>query len=766
MMRNILIFSLLIFLPIIVFGQPPVGSWRDHYAYNRGRHIAMSSDRVFVAANNGVFWYNPSDGSIGKISTVNGLSDISISAIGYSPYQDLLAVGYENGNIDLIFKDRVVNIPYILQKPMQGSKQINHFNFDSNNQILVSTGFGIVVVNIAKSEIKDTYFIGDGGSNQQVYQTIFYKNRVYAATSNGLLSAFSNDPLLIHFSSWSLEPSIPGQGYEYNHMAVYNNVLVVNQKTDGSIPDIVRYFDEFVWSTLTSSFNQVSSIWANGNVLIVTSSQGIGTFNSIPGSISIIDNYPFFYAFRPMAAIIDYKGNLAIADEEFGLVYKQATNWRQIIPNAPYSDLSYFILPTDNDLYAAAGARTDVWGNRYNALSYHKLSNNQWTSEVNYDYFDAVRITQSPTNSSEFFISTWGFGVVVYRDGVEVERYGPHNSSLETIIPGAYCRIGGVTFDGKGNMWVSNSGVPNSISMRTPDGTWKGFPYQSIHGASRQSDIVLSPADHLWVVLPMGGGLLVINPGNNPTLMSSHTYRTFKPIDSEGVPLPNDIYSIAFDRDGYLWLGTNEGVLISYNPHRVLEPSVFSLQRVKIPDVVQGLAVFLLESETVTAIAVDGGNRKWFGTQRSGVFLQSSDGSKQLLHFTKENSPLPSNNIQHIGIHPKTGEVFFATDKGLISYRGEATEPSARFGKVYAFPNPVRPNYDGVITITGLVDKTTVKITDISGNLVFETQSLGGQAVWDGKNLNDRKVSTGVYLFFCSDSKGEQSAVGKILFVR
>jgi hypothetical protein len=764
-MRKILII-LFISFPLLQFAQPPVGSWRDHYAYNRGHGIALSANRIFVAVNNGVFWYNPTDGSIGKISSVNGLNDVAISAIGYSPHKDLLVVGYENGNIDLVLKDRVVNIPYIYQKPMQGSKRINHFNFNSNGQVLVSTGFGIVVLDAEKFEIKDTYYIGDGGSSQFVYQTIFYNNKVYAATDNGLFSAFKDDPLLIHFSSWSLEVSIPGAGNEYNLLSVFGDKLIVNQKTGQVIPDVIRFFDGFTWTTLTSDFNKVNNLWSNQNVFIVTADQGIATYNILPGAVSLIDNYPNFYAFRPVHAVIDQKGNMAIADNEFGLVYKQGANWNHIMPNSPYSDLSYFVMPTNTDLFVAAGGRNDVWGNQYHPLSFHKLSQNQWRSEVNYNYFDAVRITPSPFHSDEYFVSSWGDGVVVYRDGVEIERYGPHNSSLETIIPGSFCRIGGVTFDSKGNMWVTNSSVNNPLSVRTPDGTWTGFPYSSIYGITRTSDITVSPSQHLWVVLPSGGGLFVLNPGSTPSLLSSHTARSFKPFDSEGAPLPSDIYSLAFDRDGYLWLGTNEGVLVSYNPQRVMESSAFSIQRVKIPDVVQGLAVYLLESEIVTSIAVDGGNRKWLGTQRSGVFLQSADGSKQILHFTKDNSPLPSNNIQHIGIHPKTGEVFFATEKGLVSYRGEATEPSEKFGKVYAFPNPVRPNYDGVITITGLVDKTTVKITDIGGNLVYETLSLGGQAIWDGKNLNGRKVSTGVYLFFCSDSKGEQSAVGKILFVK
>jgi hypothetical protein len=266
--------------------------------------------------------------------------------------------------------------------------------------------------------------------------------------------------------------------------------------------------------------------------------------------------------------------------------------------------------------------------------------------------------------------------------------------------------------------------------------------------------------------LPSGEGLFVLDPGTNVASASDDQYRKIRLSDHDGNLLPNDIYSLAFDRDGYLWVATSEGVLISYNPDQAIDASTFAVQRVKIPDVVEGLAAYLLQTETVTSITVDGGNRKWFGTSKSGVFLQSSDGSKELLHFNMKNSPLPSNNIMDIKIHPTSGEVFIATDKGLISYRGDATDPVEKFGKVYAFPNPVKPNYNGLISIVGLVENTTVKITDISGNLVYETQSLGGQATWDGKNLNGHRVSTGVYLIFCSDSKGEQTAVSKLLFIK
>lgn len=762
-----LVISIFIFLITInsSHSQSPVGAWRDHFAYKQGLKTAIAPNRFYVSVQNGVFWYNNEDGSLGKLSTANGLSDVGVTAIGYSPYENLLAVGYSNGNIDLVFNRQIVNIPYILQKPMQGSKQINNFYFDGNNQIFVATGFGIVVVNIEKKEIKDTYYIGLGGSEVKVNQVIEFNDRIYAATSNGLLSAASNDPLLIHYASWTLEQNLP-EASEYNHLAVFKGSLIVNQSTGILDPDIIWYFDSFAWNQLSSSFTQIGSLFANDSKLVVSSRQGIGLYQAVPGAIDLVNEYPGLNQFQPNSVSLDSRGYMVVADSHYGMIYNGDNTWIQICPNAPEEDRAYFVLPTNNELLVAGGARTDIWSNRYFPVIIHALSNNnQWITHYDFNYFDAVRITPSPTNDKEFFVSSWGNGIVVFRDGQFVDNYNPTNSSLETIIPGAYCRVGGVAFDSEGNLWASNAGVTNPISVRTPEGTWKSFPYQNEISSPRQSDIVYSPSGQLWVVLPSGGGFFVLDPGDDPLSMESHTTRKFKPFDPDGAALPNDISAIVFDRDGYLWVGTNEGVIVSYNPHRVLEPSAFNFQRVKIPDVVQGLAVYLLESETVTSIAVDGGNRKWFGTLRSGAFLQSTDGSEQLLHFTKENSPLPSNNIQHIGIHPKTGEVFFATDKGMVSYRGEATDPVNQFGKVYAFPNPVRPSYTGLISITGLVDKTVVKITDVSGNLVHETTSLGGQATWDGKNLNGKRVSTGVYLFFCADEKGEQSAVGKILFV-
>jgi hypothetical protein len=226
----------------------------------------------------------------------------------------------------------------------------------------------------------------------------------------------------------------------------------------------------------------------------------------------------------------------------------------------------------------------------------------------------------------------------------------------------------------------------------------------------------------------------------------------------------NDIYSIAEDNDGVIWIGTSKGVAVYTNPARIWDSETFLATQPSL-DLNDGLYHPLLENETVTAIAVDGANRKWLGTKNSGVYLVNESGTAELLHFTTNDSPLFSDYITSIEINQKSGEVFIGTDMGLISYMSEATEGKATYDSVYVYPNPVRETYDGPITITNLIQNSEVKITDISGNLVYRTTSLGGQAIWDGKNLNGRRVKTGVYLVFCNDENGEETHITKLLFI-
>lgn len=760
----------IIWLFLLVAGvsnaQIPVDSWREHFTFLPTIVATQGNGKVFAASAFGIFSYNSADGTIGKITRINGLSDVGISAIAYSPYKDLLLVGYENGNVDLVYERTVINIPYILQKPMSGSKRINHFFCTQDDKAYISTGFGIVALNLEKNEILDTYFIGSGGSELWVNQVVVHDNMIYAATANGLFYAPKDDPLLIHYDKWSVDVSIPNYQFEISALVAFNGQLVLSQIQEDSSPDVIWYKDDLGWTILPNAYQQIRNLWASDNSLTVCSRQGISIFQNLQTQPMVIDEYPGYGGFKPNYALVDGQDNIIVAGDYYALMYKSPDRWIQVSPNSPSNSRAYYVLPTETDVLVVGGSRNSAWGNMWYPLTLHSFSNQSWSTFINSDYFDPVRIIASPFAKNEYYVGSWGHGVIVYKDGEITEWYNPENSSLETVIPGAFCRIGGMVFDKNNNLWVTNAGVNNALSMRTPEGTWKGFPYLNQIGSNRISDIYTTPWGHLWVVLPSGGGLFVVDPGDSPEIMSSHKTQKLQLKDKDGASLSNDVFCLAFDRDDYLWIGTSEGVVVSYNPEKVFEPGGMSMQRIKVPDILPGYAAFLLEYEAVTSIAIDGANRKWFGTSKSGVFLQSADGVRAIKHFTKENSPLPSNTINHLAIHPKTGEVFIVTDMGIVSYRGDATEPEEIFKNVYAFPNPVRPDYDGIITITGLMDKTNVKITDVAGNLVYETKSLGGQATWDGKNKQGERVATGVYLFFCADSKGEQSAVGKILFIR
>jgi len=764
-MRRYLLLIILLYTQIAQ-SQVNVGKWRDHFSYNNCIAVCRGGEKIYGATSNGVSWYNISDGQVGKISRVHGLNDINISTIEYSEQIGVLIIGYESGNIDLVFKDRILNMPEIKNKLMQGSKRINGFTF-YNSLIYVSTDFGIVAIDPVKQEIKDTYFIGDLGESIKVYRTAILNNLIYAATEHGLLRADVTDPLLIQYQRWIQETGFSNSSAECVDVTVFGQWIVAVEGNSTDQKDIIWAVDGSIWSEVGRPYNTVSHVRAEPSKLIVTSKEGISIYPAVSYIPVNFSSYNFTGVFEPDMAITLESGKFAIADHFSGIVYGDVGGFNPICPNGPINNRAFSIGVSSEKVIVAAGAYDAAMGNLWYQLSYHKLENQQWQTYVDWDNIDAVRVLFNPSNPSEFYIASWGGGIFQYRNNQQVNHFMQTNSTLQSIYPNApYCRISGIALDNSGNLWAANLMVPNPISVRKTDGTWYSFPYASAISSDRLSDLTYSPTGLLWLILPSGEGLFVLDPGTNVESATDDHYRKIRLSDNDGNTLPNNIFSLAFDRDGYLWIATSEGVLISYNPDQAIDASTFSVQRVKIPDVVEGLAAYLLQTETVTSITVDGGNRKWFGTSKSGVFLQSSDGSKELLHFNMKNSPLPSNNIMDIKIHPTSGEVFIATDKGLISYRGDATDPGEAFGKVYAFPNPVKPNFTGVISIVGLVESTTVKITDISGNLVYETQSLGGQATWDGKNFNGHRVSTGVYLIFCSDSKGEQTAVSKLLFIK
>jgi streptogramin lyase len=296
--------------------------------------------------------------------------------------------------------------------------------------------------------------------------------------------------------------------------------------------------------------------------------------------------------------------------------------------------------------------------------------------------------------------------------------------------------------------------------MRTPSGSWYSFPLSSVD--ARPTQLICDRQGNKWIIIPWGGGIVVYNENKTLTNYSDDRVRLFGESDTSGNLVSLNVQCIAEDHDGQIWIGTESGVQVFYSPENVFTSGT-SFQQIQIEQ--DGNIQNLLETEMVTSVAIDGANRKWFGTTSSGVYLISADGTEQVFHFTTDNSPLLSNNIFAIAVDNKTGEVFFGTEKGIVSYKGDAIEGTEDYDNVYVYPNPVRPGFSGVIAVRGLVANANVKITDISGNLVFETRANGGQAIWNGKNFKGEKAHSGVYMVFCSNDDGTKTFVTKLLMM-
>jgi ligand-binding sensor domain-containing protein len=350
-----------------------------------------------------------------------------------------------------------------------------------------------------------------------------------------------------------------------------------------------------------------------------------------------------------------------------------------------------------------------------------------------------------------------------FLDGEVVNIFNDNNSSLQKWPTANYVAVSGLDIDSKQNLWVVNSGAPNPLSVKSPGGEWTSFSLGSALSGSDFGNLLIDSYNQKWITLRTDNKLAVFFDNNTLDDPSDDVAKILTNAAGNGALPGNKIYCVAQDRDDEIWLGSDEGVGVIYSPFNLFTGGNFDAQRILVE--VGGYTQYLLESEIVTAIAIDGDNRKWMGTDRAGVFLLSEDGTEQIHHFTEENSPLYSNRILAIEINNKTGEVFFGTDKGIISYKDTATEPNPTNDDVVVYPNPVREGYAGLIAIKGLVDNADIKITDVAGTLIYATRAEGGQAIWSGYNFDGRKASTGVYLVFASDDQGNEKMVTKILFI-
>lgn len=766
--KPIIIF-LIFFINAYSYSQIAVGQWRDHFSYRQAEHIAEISDKIFCSGNKGLFSITKEGKEKERLSKVSGLSDVGITALKGDKINNIVVVGYEDANIDIITNEKIINISDIKNKLITGGKRINNIQI-YNGFAFLSCSFGIVVVDLNKYEIKDTYYIGLNGNHSEVFQTTTDSSFLYAATAQGIFKADINSSNLSDFENWQRIEYIPNYNKKFNSVVFFNNSLIAVYDNSVYNGDTIYKISDSSYEIMDSSLMQISSANVTNGVLFVISPYYCKEF--VNDSVA----YPLYSYYNntsnPRDALTE-NGRIWIADDQGGLVFYNGAFY-SIQLNGPFSD-KIQSLDAKNGVVWGVGGGTDLsLTNLWNEAMIYSFQNQQWINftknddSLLIDKFDFVDVAIDPTDATHVYASSWGNGIVEFENNKIKNVFDENNSTLQNALSvGPYVRVGGIKVDKNKNLWAVNTGVNNAISVKKADGTWKAFSYGSYLNFAELGKFIITQNNTKWIILLRGHGIFVFNENNTIDDEGDDQYKRIDITDEYGKIITNEVYSIAEDLDGVIWVGTNKGIVLFQNPTDVFSGNNFYAQQILIPrNDGSGLADILLETETISAIAVDGANRKWIGTLNSGVYLMSADGQTQIYHFDVDNSPLISNYITSIAIDGKSGEVFFGTANGIISYKSTATDGDENFKKVYAYPNPVEHDYSGPITIKGLVTNSNVKITDISGNLVYETTALGGQAIWYGKDLSGNKVNSGIYMAFCTNEDGSKTFVTKILFIK
>ncbi len=753
-----------------------IGEWRSHLPYGEVIDVAVAGDMIYAATPNDMFTYNTVDNRVERFGKIKGLSDVGVSKIAYNTHLKSLLIAYTNTNIDLIRENgSIVNISDIKDKDILGQKTINNIMFIDQHAYL-SCGFGIVILDMAKEEIYDTYYIGPEGSALNILDMTYNDTSLYAATEHGIYYADVDNPNLADFNQWQKDMSLIHPHLKYNLISYFGGKIYTNYFSAAYKQDTMFSYDGQSWDYFyKDNTNQHFQMNVVDDYFLLVNRTSVEVFNSNMELDHSIWK-PQEQSVVPNAADRDASGNIWLADMYKGLVKTWNNGWlgEFIKPNGPGTTNVFDMDAEGNAVWVAPGGRESDWSKLYIRDGVFSFSDDTWTTINKFNepaldsVSDLVCTKVDPTNNNIAYVGSWHAGLFKFVDNSLEMVYTDANSSLQRRVANKkQINISGLDFDNANNLWVANTSAPDILSVLKPDGSWKSLNLGGSLSGIDVGKLMIDSESQKWIIMRSGGYVLVYNDNNTIDDQSDDQVKILNGSANQGGIPGSKVYSFATDHDGEVWIGSDEGVSVIYSPENIFEPGAsFDAQQILVPrNDGSGLADILLETEIVNCITVDGNNQKWIGTERAGVFLLSEDGLQEIHHFTIENSPLISNNITSISID-ENGEVFIGTAVGIISYRGAATPEPKPGSTAYAYPNPVREDYTGLIAIKNVAVNASVKITDSYGNLVYETRSEGGQATWDGYNFSGQRAVSGVYLVFVANKDGSETMVTKILIIR
>lgn len=756
----------------------PIMQWSAFFSYKNPTVLATDSNTIFVGTNSGFFTYDKASGNVEAYSTTKGMSDAGIKALCYDFNTDAVLLGYNNSNIDIFKNGQFYNLPDVKISSISGNKNIYNA-IARRGKAYLATGQGVMVVDLEKVEIRETIGLYENNVLLQVNDIVFLGDLCVAATNEGVFAIDANSSSFYNYQFWNK----------------ISNEVFDQLKVSGTT--IFGKNEQSIWASTGNAFSQIYShtagirniaistipnqIWVTANGATATLPNSLGHFHTLDASGNASNHHNGEY----VTHILDFGANdLWLGVKNDGLMkYLGENDFQNFSPQGPADYLAYDVYAYDSELHIAHGGHSLNYLPNYNTNYISSYKDNRW---INYKWVsdnwwmrDFVRITKNRNTGSVFSTAFAGGLLEIKSDGgIHTYAEGFLDPRIGEVPDRVYAY--GLAWDDADNLWFTNTGAYNPLKVRTKDGNIHNAlhidnPLLNLNTVEKQNtygDLLIDDNGYVWMIsnFETAGGLVVYNFNNTPEITADDQYRILRTGENSGNLPSNNVLCIAKDKDNEIWVGTANGIAVVNCGTTIFEGCNAYLPKVQ----EDAFAGHFFQDQMVTAIAVDGANRKWIGTQGGGVWLVSETGDETIFQFNTNNSPLPSNNILRINIDPVNGDVYFSTDMGLMCYRGIATEATEMMVKpLKVYPNPVPQDYNGMIAISGLTDNAEVTITDISGQLIYKTKyasnfrgdkTNGGQVVWNGKDYTGKKAQTGVYLVLAKDTRTGEKASAKIIF--
>lgn len=751
----------------ISFGQA-IGSWKAYPALQISTYNIPVGHKIYSLCNGNLFSYNTEDTEVYVFDRLNGLHDTKIQFIRYSSASQKLILVYENGNIDLIYPDNeVVNMKQLKDKNYP-NLVINNVSV-ANEKAYICTNFGIVVVNMDKEEFEATYDL-----KLNVHSCTADAHYIYLCCSENGFHIGNLKLNLLDKNNWKHI-----SGNFFHELTFFKDELIGFNKTTG-----LFIVDQQHYTTTALAKGANSFFSCSEDVMLTGNSSRIYLFNNITDKQEVRQDNLFNYLVYGNGTYWASQGIKGLQPYVLSGKALSATQ-SAIQPNSPIRDYFCNMHYDGNRLLIAGGDLNYNSINREGTLMYYEngtwynFSEDNIAEQTGLSYNNISSIAQNPNDPTHHFATSAGHGLYEFKDMKFVKRFDYTNSILRTLQPVQsnpenYVRCDALQYDPEGNLWMVNCQVDTVLTILKKDNTWTKLYYEELKKAPNLPAMFFDDKGRLWVLSKRNStnkaGVFVLDYHGTLEDTSDDIHIIRKDItNQDGVQYdPYYFNSFAQDLNKQIWVGTNEGLFVIEDPDEFIQNDDFRFTQIKIArNDGTDYADYLLNGVNISSIAIDAANRKWIGTGADGVYLISEDGQEILQHFTTENSPLISDEIQSIAVNPQTGEVMIGTFLGLVSYMSDANTPAAELDKsnVRVYPNPVKPDYNGVIAVDGLTFNAEVKITTVTGQLVYSGHANGGLFTWDGRNQSGKRVSSGVYNIISTNAEGKKAIVNRVTFI-